>query len=140
MNTDWRDEVVQVHLPEPPPEAFSNSQREYEGEDYISNRYLKPDTPRNLCTKPITLGVSETNTPTNMPNDHNTAIIENSTGIDSHTPRTARKTLIQVHKEKQRTKKQACKIFCIGLMATIYVYYIYIYIYRSYTPLSIYFS
>ena len=125
---------------QPPPQGFSsNIQREYEEEGNISNQSLDiPETNRELSyVEPIRLKVpsymknnsnSPCNTDKTFAHEGNTAIINNSAVIIGDPPQSRpRKTLFQVKKEKKKTKKHLCKIFCIGLMATIYVNYIYIY-------------
>ena len=68
-----------------------------------------------------------------VPSLHNPHVIDIS-------PLPPRRTLSQVIKSNKKTTKQGCKIFCVGLMATIYVNNIYICYYRYCTHLLIYSS
>ena len=135
-----------------PMQTDPSSQRE----DDSGRKLESPDTYRGLSdmSHPLPYKVN-TNSPQSIDTNLNNESRKITRGIDtpvhdSQLPslpqKTDRKSMFQAHKEKKKSKAKACKGFCIGLMATIYVHYITIYlyiiynIYRCYTHLSTYFS
>ena len=113
-----------------------------------------PDTNCGLSNEPhpipykknfpsIRISTVINNEPRKITRETDNLPIQNSQ-LPSLPRKTNRKRMFQAYKKK-KSKSKACKAFCIGLMATIYVHYItisiYIYnIYRCYTHSSTYFS